>query len=69
MPPAAPSSQELLALLRQARDSLVASQAHWGAVQHLTGDRRNQRRHHEALLLLDAMIRDIEQMAKHFAKD
>jgi hypothetical protein len=64
-----PSSTELLSLLREAREAIVKSQKHWGAVQHLTGDRRNQRRHRELLALLDAMIRDTEDTAKIWARD
>jgi hypothetical protein len=37
--------------------------------QHLTGDRRNQRRHRELLALLDALIRDTESAAKSWARD
>jgi len=44
-----PSSERLLDLLRQARESIVESQSHWGSIQHLTGDRRNQRRYQEVL--------------------
>ncbi|HEX7310601.1 MAG TPA: hypothetical protein VF232_05425 [Gaiellaceae bacterium] len=64
-----PSSERLLDLLRNARESIVESQEHWGSIQHLTGDRRNQRRYHEVLALLDAMIRDTESAAKHWARD
>jgi hypothetical protein len=64
-----PSSRRLLDLLRQARESVVESQRHWGSIQHLAGDRRNQRRHREVLALLDAMIRDTENSAKSWARD
>jgi len=64
-----PSSERLLDLLRQARESIVEAQRHWGSIQHLTGDRRNQRRHQELLALLDAMIRDTESAAKSWARD
>jgi hypothetical protein len=65
----APSSERLLALLRHARESIVESQKHWGAVQHLTGDRRNQRRYQEVLQLLDAIVRDTENTASVWARD
>jgi len=64
-----PSSTRLLDLLRQARASVIESQRHWGSVQHLTGDRRNQRRQREVVALLDAMIRDTEDAAKSWARD
>ena len=64
-----PSSQRLLDLLRHARDDIVESQKHWGSVQHLTGDRRNQKRHQELLALLDAIIRDTEDAARMWAKE
>jgi hypothetical protein len=64
-----PSSERLLDLLRRARESIVESQRHWGSIQHLTGDRRNQRRCQEVLGLLDAMIRDTEIAARSWAKD
>jgi hypothetical protein len=64
-----PSSERLLALLRQARESVVESQTHWGSIQHLTGDRKNQRRFYEVLALLDAMIRDTEVAARSWARD
>jgi hypothetical protein len=56
-------------VLRDARESIVESQKHWGAVQHLTGDRRNQRRYRELLQLLDAIIRDTENTASVWARD
>jgi hypothetical protein len=65
----APSSQRLIALLHQARDAITEAQDHWGAIQHLTGDRRNQRRYQELLALLDATIRDTESAAKAWARD
>jgi hypothetical protein len=64
-----PSSARLLDLLREAREAVIESQTHWGSIQHLTADRRNQRRHREVLLLLDAMIRDTERAARYFARD
>jgi hypothetical protein len=64
-----PSSERLLDLLRQAHEAIIESQQHWGAVQHLTGDRRNQRRHAEILRLLDAIIRDTEDAARAWARD
>jgi hypothetical protein len=64
-----PSSERLLDLLRQARESVLESQRHWGSIQHLTGDQRNQRRHREVLALLDAMIRDTESAAKSWARE
>jgi hypothetical protein len=66
---APPSSERLLQLLHQARESIIESQEHWGAVQHLTGDRRNQHRYQELLKLLDAIIRDTENTARFWAKD
>jgi hypothetical protein len=69
VPISEPSSERLIELLRQARDAITESQEHWGAVQHLTGDRRNQRRHQELLALLDATIRDVESTAKSWARD
>jgi hypothetical protein len=65
----APSSKMLLDLLRQAKANITAAQEHWGSIQHLTGDRRNQRRYQELLTLLDAIIRDTETAAKHWARD
>ena len=65
----APSSERLLLLLREARESVVESQRHWGAVQHLTGDGRNQRRHQEVLALLNAIIRDTEVAVATWARD
>ncbi len=53
------SKDELLALLDQARLALEESQRHWGAVLHLTGDRRYQRQQREALALLEAMRRRV----------
>jgi hypothetical protein len=67
--PEAPSSDRLIELLRHARESIVESQKHWGAVQHLTGDRRNQRRYLELLQLLDAIIQDTENTASVWARD
>ena len=67
--PEAPSSERLLELLRQAREFITESQKHWGSIQHLTGDRRNQKRHHELLALLDAIIRDTENAAQSWARD
>jgi hypothetical protein len=64
-----PSSQRLLDLLRQARESVVEAEGHWGSIQHLTGDRRNQRRYQQVLALLDAIIRDTETAAKTWARD
>lgn len=64
-----PSSEQLLRLLRQARETIAESQKHWGAIQHLTGDRRNQKRYEELFALLDAIIRDTESAAKTWAKD
>lgn len=61
-----PSSQRLLELLNQARDAITESQKHWSAIQHLTGDRRNQRRYQELLALLDAIVRDTESTAATF---
>jgi hypothetical protein len=66
---AEPSSERLIELLHQARDAITESQQHWGAVQHLTGDRRNQRRYQELLRLLDAVIRDTEVTASVWARD
>jgi hypothetical protein len=51
-----PSKAELVMLLESAREAIVASQEHWGAVLHLTGDRRLQRRQQGAIALLDAML-------------
>jgi len=65
----APSSEALLDLLRQAKNDITEAQKHWGSVQHLTGDRRNQRRYQELLALLDAIIRDTENAAEHWARD
>jgi hypothetical protein len=67
--PEAASSDRLMEVLRDARESIVESQKHWGAVQHLTGDRRNQRRYRELLQLLDAIIRDTENTASVWARD
>jgi hypothetical protein len=64
-----PSSERLLDLLRNARDSITESQKHWGSVQHLSGDRRNQKRHQELIALLDAIIRDTEDAARRWARD
>jgi hypothetical protein len=52
-----PSRDELVALLDEARAGVEASQRHWGAVLHLTGDRRYQRQQQEVLKLLAAMRR------------
>jgi hypothetical protein len=52
-----PSREELLSLLDRAREALVEAQNHWGAVVHLTGDRRFQRQQAQALELIDAMHR------------
>lgn len=65
----APDAKRLLALLRQARESIVESQKHWGAVRHLTGDRRNQRRHEEVLKLLATIIRDTEAAVQASARN
>jgi hypothetical protein len=67
--PSTPSSERLLELLHQARDAIIESQKHWGAIQHLAADRRNQKRYQELLALLDAITRDTEQAAKTWAKD
>jgi hypothetical protein len=64
-----PSSERLVELLHQARESVIESQKHWGAVQHLTGNRRNQHRYVELLKLLDAIIRDTESTARIWARD
>ena len=56
-----PSKAELLALLEQAREAIEASQHHWGAVLHLTGDTRYQRQQQEALKLLAAMHRRVAE--------
>ena len=66
---AEPRSERLIELLHQARAAIVEAQEHWGAVLHLTGDRRNQRRHDEVLSLLDAMIRDTEDLTARAARD
>jgi hypothetical protein len=54
-----PSRAELLALLDRAREALEESQHHWGAVLHLTGDRRYQRQQQEILKLIEAMRRRV----------
>jgi hypothetical protein len=64
-----PSSERLVDLLKQARDAIAESQKHWGAIQHLTGDRRNQKRYQELFALLDVIIRDTESAAKTWARD
>jgi hypothetical protein len=62
-----PSKAELIRLLTTARDAVLESQKHWGAVLHLTGDRRSQRRQREAVALLEAMLRDVETMPERGA--
>jgi hypothetical protein len=57
---AKPDRDELLSLLDRAREALMESQSHWGAVVHLTGDRRFQRQQAQALELIDAMHRRVE---------
>lgn len=64
-----PSADELLRLLRHARATITEAQTHWGAIQHLTGDRRNQRRYQELFALLDAIITDTESAARMSARD
>jgi hypothetical protein len=56
----APDRQRLIDLLSAAHASVEESQAHWGAVTHLTGDTRYQRQQREVLALLDAMRRRVE---------
>ena len=51
-----PSREELF-LSSIVREALVEAQNHWGAVVHLTGDRRFQRQQDQALELIDAMRR------------
>lgn len=62
MEPGAPSREELLALLDEARQALEKSQDHWGAVLHLTGNQRYQRQQREALALIGAMRRRVESL-------
>lgn len=62
-----PSKAELLRLLAQAGEWVVESHAHWGAVLHLTGHPRTQRRQREVLALLDAMIREVEGLPEREA--
>ena len=54
-----PSKDRLVQLLDEAYAALEASQAHWGAVYFLTGDRRYQRQQQEVLKLIRAMRRRV----------
>lgn len=64
-----PNADQLLHLLREGRSAIAEAQRHWGAVQHLTGDRRNQRGYQELFALLDAIIRDTEEAVQVWARD
>jgi hypothetical protein len=64
-----PSSERLLQLLREAREAVAESEQHWGSIQHLTRDRKNRRRHAEALAVLDALIRYAEATTRDWARD
>jgi hypothetical protein len=55
-----PNRNELLTLLKSARDAVEESQRHWASVLGLTGDRRYRRQQHEVIALLDAMKRRVE---------
>lgn len=53
------SRTELVALITQARDALIQSQQHWGAVVGLSGDPRFKRQQQAAEALLQAMLNRI----------
>jgi hypothetical protein len=64
------SSERLLDLLRQARDSITESQRQGvGSTSRRTGNRRNQKRHQELLALLEAIITDTEIEARVSARE
>ena len=53
------SRDELIALIKRARETLVESQSHWSAVPGLVDDEHFQRQHREAARVLNAMLTTI----------